>query len=121
MSQAVKQNLIGMIVVAVLAAILFFAVVHGARGDVLAIEQGKFYVTVTLQDRDTDQRYAKLVFNPAGAFPDRDTCLAWVLKKDPEFIQESTDLLNQAREQFGPGVIPKIDCETPPAPPGEHV
>ena len=121
MSQAVKQNLIGMIVVAVLAAILFFAVVHGARGDVLAIEQGKFYVTVTLQDRDTAQRYAKLVFNPAGAFPDRATCIAWVLKKDPEFIQAGNDLLDQAREQFGPGVIPKIDCETPPAPPGEHV
>ncbi len=121
MPQAAKQNLIGMIVVAVLLGFAAAVVVHAARSDVLAIEQGKFYVTVTLQDHDTDQRYAKLVFTPAGAFPDRASCIAWVLKKDPEFIQAGNDLLNQAREQFGPGVIPKIDCETPPAPPGEHV
>ena len=114
MTRDVERNILGMIAAAFIAFIIGFAAVHAARSDTIPLEHGKFYVTVTLFDQETQQKYAKLVFNPAGAFADRETCIAWVVKKDPEFIKAGQELLNQAREQFGPGVMPKIDCETPP-------
>ena len=62
MSQAVKQNLFGLVVAAALAAVLGFAVVHAARGEpCLRSSKASSTSRSTLQDRDTDQRYAKLV------------------------------------------------------------
>lgn len=62
------------ILVAVLAC-LTAAFWHAARADDTVIP-GKFYVTVTLADKTSDQMYAKLRFNPAGSFDTEKECIA---------------------------------------------
>ena len=113
MSQAVKQNLIGMIVVAVLAAVLGFAVVHAARSEPLTIVPGKFYVTATITGSD-GQVYTKLAYNKAGQFESREDCLKWV--PDDEFKAALPELFQMAAETFGPTANVSFDCEAAPEP-----
>lgn len=119
MTRDAKQT-IGMIVATALAFILGFTIVHAARGEPFVLDHTKFYVTVTLGNKNTNQEYEKLVFNPAGAFDTKEACIEWISKKDPKFLAAGVKLMEQAREQFGPSVGVYLDCEQPPEP-GEHV
>jgi len=120
MTRDIEQNILGIIGVIALAFTLGFVIVHAARGEPLVLDHAKFYVTVTLGDKNTNQEYEKLVFNPAGAFDTKEACIEWISKKDPKFLAAGVKLMEQAREQFGPSVGVYLDCEQPPES-GEHV
>lgn len=114
---ATKAYISSLIVtLAVFGLLLLMLFIGVARSDELPLVPGKFYVTVALVDKNTHRQYAKLMYNPAGAFDTNDACIQWLINPPEEFMEQGAELLTMAKNNFGPDVVPVIACDTPTPP-----